>query len=80
MSNLSSRLIRLKEQDERAGKLISRMDGEISQIKDGMKKRFGVSAIDKAESLLKKKVTLREKKKNSLEAELEVLEAEYVWD
>lgn len=80
MSDLSSKLMKLKEQDERAGKLIHRIEGEIKQITDGLKRQFGVSSISKAETLLQKKVALREKKEISLETDVEDLEAEYVWD
>lgn len=80
MSNLSQKLLRLKERDEQAGRMINRSEGEIKQIKDNMEKRFGVSTISKAETLLKKKRALREKKGISLESDVEVLEAEYVFD
>ena len=80
MRNLSSRLLHLQEQDEQAGQGINRTEGEIKQITDRMDQQFGVSDIDKAESLLKKKVTLKAKKEDSLEADLKVLEAEYVFD
>lgn len=80
MSDLSRKLMKFKEQDEQAGKLILRIEGEIKQMTGGLKKRFGVDSIDKAENLLNKKITLRKKKEISFESDMEVLEAEYVWD
>lgn len=77
MSNLSAKLLRLKDQDEQAGKMVNRMEGEILQSTNDLKKRFGVSTVEKAEMLLKKKTILKEKKRNALEADIEVLEAEY---
>jgi hypothetical protein len=80
VSDLSTKLLQLKKQDEQAGKLILRIEGEIKQMTGGLKKRFNVSSVEKAENLLKKKILLREKKEAKLEADMEVLETEYVFD
>lgn len=77
MSDLSRKLMRFKEQDEQAERAINRTEGEIKQMTDGLKKRFGVSSIDKAENLLTKKISLREKKEAKFEADMGVLETEY---
>lgn len=80
MSDLSRKLMKFKDQDEQAGRAINRIEGEIKQMTDGLKKRFGVSNIEKAKILLNKKTKLKEKKENSLEIEVEKLESEYIFN
>lgn len=80
MSDLSRKLMKFKEQDEQAGRAINRIEGEIKQMTNGLKKRFGVDSISNAKKLLEKKITLRKKKEISFEADMEVLEAKYIFD
>ncbi len=78
--NPAEKLFRFKDQNERAGTKINRLEGELIQLLSSLKKKYVVNTINRAEGLLKKKRDLREKKIKKFDVDVEVLEAEYDWD